>query len=169
MEGADGKKAGGRKREAGTRKLGFTIRVIQNQIKTIINSMVTVPGSPQSLLQSGIVGYLYHHREEPVYQRDVEKVFRISRATASNTLQVMERNGLIVRKALDKDARLKRILMTEAALQGSRQVESRIEEMEQRMTKGLTAPEVEELHRMLGIVLKNLEEYREEKGVCEKC
>lgn len=150
------------------RRLAFTLRVIQNQIKTIIRN--TVPCSakaPQSQLQGGILGYLYHHQEQPVYQRDIEKEFRISRATATNTLQVMEKNGLIVRKALDRDARLKRILMTEEAMQGHRQVEERMEMMEQRMIQGLSASEVAELHRMLDIVLKNLEEWRREIGVAE--
>lgn len=102
-----------------------------------------------------------------MYQRDIEKEFRISRATATNTLQVMEKNGLIVRKALDRDARLKRILMTEEAMQGHRQVEEHMEMMEQRMIQGLNASEVAELHRMLDIVLKNLEEWRLEIGVAE--
>lgn len=150
------------------RRLAFTLRVLQNQIKTIIRN--TVPCSakaPQSQLQGGILGYLYHHQEQPVYQRDIEKEFRISRATATNTLQVMEKNGLIVRKALDRDARLKRILMTEEAMQGHRQVEEHMEMMEQRMIQGLNASEVAELHRMLDIVLKNLEEWRLEIGVAE--
>lgn len=154
--------------EQKNRRLAFTLRVLQNQIKTIIRN--TVPCSskaPQSQLQGGILGYLYHHQEQPVYQRDIEKEFCISGATATNTLQVMERNGLIVRKAQDRDARLKRILMTEEAMQHHRQVEEHMELMERRMRQGLSTSEVEELHRMLDIVLKNLEEWRREIGVAE--
>ena len=150
------------------RRLAFTLRNLQNQIKAIIRN--TVPCSskaPQSQLQGGILGYLYHHQEQPVYQRDIEKEFRISGATATNTLQVMEKNGLIVRKAQDRDARLKRILMTEEAMQGHRLVEEHMEMMEQRMVQGLSTSEVAELHRMLDIVLKNLEEWRREIGVAE--
>lgn len=154
--------------EQNQRRLGFTLRVLQNQIKSIIrNTIPCSPKAPQSQLQGGILGYLYHHQERPVYQRDIEKEFRISRATATNTLQVMEKNGLIMRKALDRDARLKRILMTEEAMQGHRQVEQHMEQMEQRMIRGLSAPEVTELHRMLDIVLKNLEEWQREIGVAE--
>lgn len=150
------------------RRLAFTLRVLQNQIKTIIrNSVPCSPMAPQSQLQGGILGYLYHHQEQPVYQRDIEKEFRISGATATNTLQVMEKNGQIVRKALDRDARLKRILMTEEAMQGHRQVEEHMEMMEQRMIRGLSASEVTELHRMLDVVFKNLEEWQREIGVAE--
>lgn len=154
--------------EQNHRRLAFTLRVLQNQIKAIIRS--TVPCSsraPQSQLQGGILGYLYHHQEHPVYQRDIEKEFRISRATATNTLQVMEKNGLIVRKAQDRDARLKRILMTEEAMQGHRQVEEHMQDMERRMIRGLSPGEEAELHRMLDTVLKNLEELRREIGIPE--
>lgn len=150
------------------RRLAFTLRVLQNQIKTIIrNSVPCSPRAPQSQLQGGILAYLYHHQEQPVYQRDIEKEFRISGATATNTLQVMEKNGQIVRKTLDRDARLKRILMTEEAMQGHRQVEEHMEMMEQRMIRGLSASEVTELHRMLDVVFKNLEEWQREIGVAE--
>ena len=73
------------------------LRIIQNRIKMIIhNAVPRFEKGPRSQLQGGILGYLYHHRDGPVYQRDLEKEFRISRATATNTLQVMERDGLIV-------------------------------------------------------------------------
>lgn len=140
------------------RKLGFTLRVIQNKIKLIIRNSVALFGTaPLSQLQGGILGFLYH-QQEPVYQRDIERTFHISRATATNTLQVMERNGLIERKALDRDARLKRILMTEEAGQNQRRVEESIDEMERYMTRGLSDGELGELYRMLDIVLANLED-----------
>lgn len=149
--------------EENHKRLGFTLRVIQNKIKAIVCSSIP-PSSkgPQSQLQGGILGFLYHHQQQPVYQRDIEREFRISGATATNTLQVMERNGLIVRKALDKDARLKRILMAEEAMQGHRRIEEEMDRMEQRITRGLSAEETAELHRMLDIVLDNLEQWQQE-------
>lgn len=141
------------------RRLAFTLRVIHNKIKHIIRKSSPRGGkAPGTQLQGGILGYLYHHQEQPVYQKDIEKEFRISRATATNTLQVMERDGFIVRKAQDKDARLKRIQMTEEALQNHRQVEAHIEMMDRRMLQGLTGQETDELYRLLDIVMKNLEE-----------
>ena len=72
--------------------IAFALRVIHNQIKSVIHkSFPRCDNAPQSQLQGGILGYLYHHMDEPVYQRDLEKEFRISRATATNTLQVMEK------------------------------------------------------------------------------
>jgi DNA-binding MarR family transcriptional regulator len=119
------------------KRITFILRDIHNQIRQVIHkSSPRFEKGPRSQLQGGILGYLYHHGDQPVYQKDLEKEFRISRATASNTLQVMEREGLIVRKALDKDARLKRIRLTEEAYQNHRQIEAQMELIEARMTGG---------------------------------
>lgn len=144
-------------------RISFTLRMIQNHIKTIIcRGGPKFDVRPQSQLQGGILGFLYYHQEKPVYQRDIEKEFRISRATATNTLQVMEKNGMIVRKSQDKDARLKRIFMTEEALSNHIKVEAHMKMMDERMLRGMSDADVEELIRLLGILMKNLEQMREE-------
>lgn len=146
-----------------SRSIAFTLRVIHNQIKTVIHkSFPRCDNAPQSQLQGGILGYLYHHQDGSVYQRDIEKEFRISGATATNTLQVMEKNGLIVRKSQDKDARLKRIVMTEPARERHAKVEEHMRYLDRRMLQGITEAEVSELYRLLGRLLDNLEQMEAE-------
>lgn len=138
--------------------IAFTLRRIHNQIKTVIHrSLPRDDNAPQSQLQGGVLGYLYHHSEEAVYQRDIEKEFRISGATATNTLRVMEKNGLIVRKSQDKDARLKRIVMTDQARERHAKVEEHMRLMDERILQGMTEAEVSELYRLLGKMQDNLE------------
>ena len=36
-----------------------------------------------------IMSYLYWHKDEPVYQRDIEREFSITRSTVTNILQLM--------------------------------------------------------------------------------
>ena len=152
-----------------SKSIAFTLRVIHNQIKAVIHKSFPRDGNaPQSQLQGGILGYLYHHLDEPVYQRDLEKEFRISRATATNTLQVMEKNGLIVRKSQDKDARLKRIVMTESAREKHAKVEEHMRFMDKRMLQGMTEAEISEFYRLLGKLLDNLEQMEAECGIENK-
>ncbi len=149
------------KKEEG--RISFTLRMIHNQIKGIVGRAVPRTGrAPGSQLQGGILGFLYHHPDSPVYQKDIEKEFRISRATATNTLQVMEKNGLIVRRSQDKDARLKRIFMTQEAEANHVRIEEQMQRMDDRMLKGMSEAEVRELNRLLGIIMTNLEELRTE-------
>jgi len=143
--------------------IAFLLRMIHNQIRLIIHkSAPKFEKAPKTQLQGGIMGYLYHNQDQAVYQRDVEREFHISRATATNTLQVMEREGFLVRRALDKDGRLKRIQLTEEACLNHRQVEQHMELMDRRMLRGLSEEEAEELRRLLRVLHNNLEEMEEE-------
>lgn len=145
------------------KRISFILRVIHNQIKGIIHkSAPKFDKGPKSQLQGGIMGYLFHHRGQPVYQKDLEKKFRISRATATNTLQVMERDGLVVRQAMDKDARLKRILLTDEAYANHKEIEKHMQMVDGRMLEGMSEAEAAELHRLLELVLRNLEQYAAE-------
>lgn len=140
------------------RMLGFEIRMIHNLIKEILRK--THPDDdkpPLTQLQAGIMSYLFHNQEKPVYQKHIEEKFTISGATASNTCQVMEKNGLIVRSCMDKDARLKRITLTEAALRNSMRIEEHIQTTEEKMREGMSAAQQEELFRLLAVVRDNME------------
>ncbi len=143
--------------------LGFEIRLINNLIKGVVSRTHPDTGvRPQTQLQAGILGYLYHKKEQPVYQKNIEEEFNISGATATNTLRVMERNGLLTRCAMDKDARLKRIMLTEPAKKGHRLAEAHMEMMEEKMMQGLERAEREELLRLLAVVRENLERMNRE-------
>ena len=63
-----------------------------------------------------ILSYLFWHRDEPVYQRDIEREFSITRSTVTNILQLMERKGYIQRLSVPQDARLKQLVLTEEGI-----------------------------------------------------
>ena len=109
-------------------------------------------------VQSHIVGYLYHNRERALYQRDVEAEFSIGRATASKLLTAMERNGLIRRSAVAGDARLKRLELTDKALAHMEQIRIGLEQLEDRVTRGMTEEEKATLIRLLQKVERNAED-----------
>ena len=60
-----------------------------------------------------IMSYLYWHKNDSVYQRDIEREFSITRSTVTNILQLMERKGYIQRQSVPQDARLKQLVLTE--------------------------------------------------------
>lgn len=159
--------------------ISFILRAIHNQTKVVIRkSIPKIEWGPRSQLQGGILGYLYGHREEAVYQKDIEKEFRISRATATNTLQVMEKNGLIVRCNQDKDGRLKRIFLTQGAEANHEMVVAHMKMLNERMLQGMTKEEKKRLKQYLKRIWINLEQMNEEfgppeekggEGSCQKC
>lgn len=52
----------------------------------------------------------------PVFQRDIEREFSITRSTVTNILQLMERKGYIERRSVPQDARLKQLVLTEEGI-----------------------------------------------------
>lgn len=77
----------------------------------------------QSMAQNGLTGpqsrvlghiYMEEMRGKPVFQRDIEEVFRIKRSSVTSVLQLLEKKGLIYRESVPGDARLKRLVATEA-------------------------------------------------------
>ena len=58
---------------------------------------------------------LFESLKRDIYQKDVEKEFKIRRSTATGTLQILEKNGFIRREPVKRDARLKKLVPTEKA------------------------------------------------------
>ena len=90
------------------------IRRVDNLIFRRINQFARANGVEQATPMHGwIIEYLYRHRNTPVFQRDIEREFSITRSTVTNILQLMERKGYIERQSVPQDARLKRLILTE--------------------------------------------------------
>ena len=66
------------------------IRRVDNLIFRKINQFTRANGVEQATPMHGwILGYLYNHRDQPVYQRDIEREFSITRSTVTSILQLM--------------------------------------------------------------------------------
>lgn len=146
-----------------TRMLGFELRMINNLTKEIVRKSHPITDKPPlTQLQAGIMAYLFRNQEKSICQKHIEEKFNISGATVSNTLQVMEKNGLIIRSSMDEDARLKKITMTQTALQDHMLVEEHMQMMERKMREGMSDEEQEELFRLLAVVRNNMEKMSRE-------
>src|SRR5574344_1660968 len=66
--------------------------------------------------QIAILKYLIQHREDNIYQHDLEKEFNLRRSTVSGIIDTMEKNEMIERIDSVKDARTKQIKLTDKAI-----------------------------------------------------
>lgn len=65
-------------------------------------------------VQARILGFVYHNSERrDIFQRDIEEELDIRRSSVTSVLQLMEKKGYIKRVSVSKDARLKKIILTE--------------------------------------------------------
>ena len=113
-------------------------------------------------LQARILGMIErnHNNGKDTYQKDIEAEFKIRRSSVSSVLDTMEKNGYIVRQAVEHDARLKKIVMTEKAGQVGIRHRQVIDSFEKNIIKDMSAQEVETLKKLLGKVLENVENMR---------
>ncbi len=123
---------------------------------------IRFPGAEQIEAMTGSHGYVLcwlvdHEKQGPVYQRDIEKELMLRRSSATETLQLMEKNGLIIRMPEPGDQRLKRLQTTEKAEKVYRMLVSGIEDIEQRLVAGVTPQELETLITVLGKIRANLD------------
>lgn len=103
-----------------------------------------------------IIGYLYGHRDTDVFQRDIENHFGIRRSTVTKVLQAMENNGLITRTAVLSDARLKKLSLTQKALDMHGHFREEIDNFEVMLSEGLTAEELESFFNITEKIYNNL-------------
>ena len=107
--------------------------------------------------QIQIIEYLVRHMNDEVYQRDLENVFSLKRATISGVLQTMEKNGLISRVEDETDTRKKKILLQEKTKEIFLQGKAKIEEIEQILLQNISKEELENFWKTLNQMKKNME------------
>ena len=141
-----------------TDHIGFQIRTLSNLISRKINQMVSEEEENLTANQSWVLDYLTLHQEQDIMQRDIEKKFSIRRSTASHMLQLMEKNGLIYRQSVAKDARLKQLKLTPKAIAANQRVEERIDRMEAKLIRDVAEEDLEIFYMVLERMKKNLGE-----------
>ncbi len=140
------------------RRVGFEVRTISNLIKRHVDNLPAIKAAERVTgIHSWVIGYLYDHQGQDVYQRDIEEEFSIRRSTATAILQRMEKNGIIVRRPVAHDARLKKLELTEKAIKVQEQIELEIIAFEKRLVDGITEEEIETFYKIADKLKKNLE------------
>ena len=96
--------------------IGFNIRSIDNMLMRKAMAMSDEESGKNGMMpvmQGWIMGYLYDHKEEEIFQRDIEAQFYIARSTVTCLVKQMEQKGYIARVAVERDCRLKRLCLLE--------------------------------------------------------
>lgn len=139
-------------------QIGFQLKFINNLIRRRMDVRFSEQGLGElSGMQGPMVGYIYDNcKKQDIFQKDIEKVFNIRRSTATVMLQNLELKGFITRQAVEHDARLKKIMVTEKAEQYSLRIREQIDEFHEELEQGITEEEKEEFSRILDKIRDNL-------------
>ena len=108
---------------------------------------------------------LFQSLNRDIYQKDVEKEFQIRRSTATGTLQILEKNGFIIREQVKQDARLKKLFPTEKAIGVRQHILGNIRYIEELLSRGIPEEKLSICREVLEQMSANLsgdEKRREE-------
>ena len=139
------------------RSIGMECRCVSNLVRRKMGETDAIKLSQELTGMHGfVIGYLYNNQHQEVYQKDLEKRFEIRRSTATQMLSLMEKNGLILRQPVLHDARLKKLVLTDKAVQMHKEVVKEIERMEGLLTKGVSQEELATFFAVMDKVKANL-------------
>lgn len=138
--------------------IGFQIRTLNNLIKRDFEkSKNDILGSSTGV-HGWAIGYFYENSNKDIFQKDFENHFSIRRSTATKMLQLMEKNGLISRVSVEYDARLKKIVLTDKAIDIHKKIIDDIINREKRLVNGISKEDLEIFYKVANQIRINLEE-----------
>ena len=129
-------------------EIALELKKLDNQLRRAMDIKTGARDQGITPEQLMVIRYVSQHENEPVFQRDLEARFRVSRATVSSTLTVMEKKGLIRRESVPEDARLKRIVLAPQADLLHENAKAAIAEINSALSETLTDEEQKTLNAL---------------------
>ena len=139
------------------RLIGFEIRTVNNLIKRYVQNQKLPELDASTGVHGWALRFFYENRHRDVFQRDFEERFSIRRSTATNMLKLMEKNGLIKRESVDYDARLKKIMLTDKAIEIHKRILKNIDGCEKTISQGISREELNIFFSVVDKIKANLE------------
>lgn len=138
--------------------IGFENKRLENEIHSRMTAYRTALGTEElTMMQSWIIRFLYKNEEKEIFQRDIEARFSIARSTATGVLQLMEKKGFIRRIPVERDARLKKLELTDKGIQREESTIQNINEMESMLREGISEEDLEVFFRVIRKMRSNIE------------
>lgn len=140
-----------------TESIGFEIRIMFNLLRRKMSQFLPPPphmGLTEMECQT--ISYLYEHRHEEVFQKNLEDWFCIRASTASRMLKGLEQKGILLRTPLEQDGRMKRLSLTQECLEHHEHINQRLRELDEVLLKGLSEEEQETFVHIMHKIQKNL-------------
>jgi DNA-binding MarR family transcriptional regulator len=119
----------------------------------VSNSFFKNPPTPT---QMQIIEYVLKNRGKDVYQKDLENVLNLRRATVSGVLQTMEKNNLITRVTDEYDTRVKKIIISKDAQKIFHKHAKKMEEICKMIVKDISDEELNQFMETVSKMKNNL-------------
>lgn len=133
-------------------KIGVEVHKTDRVIRRCLSNRVKAAGIDEvTLIHGWVIRYLYEHRSEDIFQKDLERHFSVGRSSVTNTIKLMEKKGYICRESVTRDARLKKVSLTEKGIQTHEEMTEISGQMDNFLLQGISK---EDLNVFLGVIRK---------------
>ena len=138
--------------------LAHEIRTLDNLMMRNFFVQMRATGLDEMTVMHGwILSFLYHRRGQDTFQRDIESEFSIGRSTVTNIIQRMECKGLIERRSVGSDARLKQLILTPLGEQVHLCMDPIVARINQQLLRNIPGEELESFHLTMEKLRSNVQ------------
>lgn len=106
--------------------------------------------------QIRIVEYLSVNKDKKIYQKDIERLFKIRRSTVSGILKTMEKNDIIRRVDSLVDARSKEIILTDWAFNKALSIRNSFKDFDKVLCKDIGIIDLEIFFKVICKINDNI-------------
>ena len=140
--------------------LGFLCGCIDREVRHAVSRGVKETDADYASFKHGwIIGY-FVRQTEPIFQKDLEKIFHFPKSTLADIIQGLEKDGMIEKAAVDGDGRKKQIIVTEKGRKYNELTEAKIMEVEDYITKGISEDDMQTVVKVLEQMRVNATDYK---------
>lgn len=138
------------------RRIAKAIIDVSYQLKRDLEQAAAKHGLTRT--QAVIIKYLeVETKKRDVFQRDIEKEFRIRKSSVTSVLQLLEKNEYITRESVMEDARLKKLVLTDKARNVNAIIGDGLEKREEKFYQVLSEEEVNRFFQTIEKIASTLE------------
>lgn len=138
--------------------IGHRIKTLNNLLKRDMDKNFGHHPDRATLMHTWIIGFLQDREDLGIdtFQKDIEAEFSINRSTTSEMLKLMCKKGMIKRVAVTRDARLKKIVLTDQSREFNAMMSQRMERLHKILVDGLTDEEIEAYIKISDKIIANV-------------
>ena len=136
--------------------IGHALRKVQRGIHHKMEMFKQESGDDLTFVQASTLHYIYDHQNENVYQKDIEKILNVRRSTATEILNVLERDGYIERHSIDSDRRLKKLVLTDKAIRLHESMIKNIDHIEKLLRTNISDEELAIFFKVMDTMHQNV-------------
>lgn len=129
-------------------------RLISRKVDAVVLSAID---DNITVSQAYVIDFITDNSDRDVFQKDLEMEFDLKRSSVSLMLNNMEKHDLIKRVPVSEDARLKKIVLTEKAVEISKKISAAIDSVEGQLAESMDQDEINTFLNMLNKIRSNIE------------